>query len=116
MPKQKNVPDWEAMTTFPKGFCIGNDSAGCLIARGVNRQKTIQKPNSVVRRPRNAWLFGVAQTGCPATTCHAVKTRTPNYAANDCPLFPGSFRETKYPATFYTKDTEGATHESRETS
>ena len=28
--------------------------------------------------------------------------------ANDCPLFPGSFRETKYPATFYTKDTEGA--------
>ena len=108
MPKQKNVPDWEAMTTFPKGFCIGNDGAGCLIARGVNRQKTIQKAKQRCATSEECAAVWCCATGCPATTCHAVKTRTPNYVANDCPLFPGSFRETKYPATFYTKDTEGA--------
>ena len=61
MPKQKNVPDWEAMTTFPKGFCIGNDGAGCLIARGVNRQKTIQKAKQRCATSEECGLFGVAQ-------------------------------------------------------
>jgi hypothetical protein len=103
------VPNWKEMTNFTNGFCIGyySTTTGCMVARGINRQKTIEKAKQRCAQSAECKAVWCCATACPATTCYAVKAETPNYKAKDCPDAPGSFHETKYPATYYTKDAEG---------
>jgi len=107
--KKMAVPNWEEMTKFPKGFCLGYypTTTGCLIARGIDRPKTIAKAKQRCAQSAECKAVWCCATACPATTCYAVKAETPNYKAKDCPDAPGSFHETKYPNTYYTKDAEG---------
>jgi len=107
--KKMQVPNWEEMTTFPKGFCLGYyaTSTGCMVARGINTPKTIEKAKERCAQSEECKAVWCCATACPATTCYAVKAEAPNYKKKDCPDAPGSFHETKYPATYYTKDSEG---------
>jgi len=110
--KQIQVPNWEAMTKFPEGFCLGyyGKTTGCQIAVGIDRSKTIAKAKQRCAVSAECKAVWCCATACPATTCYATKAQAPNHKAKDCPDAPGSFHETKYPNSFYVKDepTQGA--------
>jgi len=103
---QLRVPNWADMTEFPKGFCLGYyaTSTGCMIAKGIDRKKTIAKAKQRCAVSKECMAVWCCATACPATTCYATKAEAPNYKAKDCPDAPGSFHETKYPNSFYVKD------------
>merc|ERR1711865_168821 len=113
--KGLQVPDWLKMTSFPKGFCLGNDYkfTGCQIAVGIDRSKTIAKAKQRCAESAVCNAVWCCATACPATTCYATKATAPNYKAKDCPDAPGSFHETKYPNSFYVKDAPDASGSSQ---
>lgn len=78
-----------------------------MVARGINTPKTIEKAKERCAQSEECKAVWCCATACPATTCYAVKSEAPNYKKKDCPDAPGSFHETKYPSTYYTKDVEG---------
>jgi len=104
---------WEAKTRFDGDFCLNSGGkerfpfVGCMVAKGINRGKTIQKAKDRCAQNAECRAVWCCATGCPSTTCYATKATAPNYKAADCPDAPGSFRESKYANTFYVKDAEG---------
>lgn len=108
--KRMKVPNWTEMSKFGDGFCLGYyaRTTGCLLARGINRAKTIAKAKQRCAKNEECKAVWCCATACPATTCYATKATEPNLKAKDCPDAPGSFRETKYPNSFYVKDAESS--------
>jgi len=102
----RKVPEWAAMTTFPKGFCINfkNKTTGCLVASGIDQAKTIATAKQRCAQNAECRAIWCCRTGCPAATCYATKAEAPNYLAKDCPDAPGSFGESKYANSFFAKD------------
>jgi hypothetical protein len=89
-----------------KEFCLNykEKTTGCLIARGINKAKTIAKAKQRCAQNTECRAVWCCATGCPAATCYATKAEAPNYKSKDCPDAPGSFHESKYANSFYVKD------------